>query len=55
MKMMRTLIGLVVLIALAGGVWVLRFHTDWIQPKAAEEGDEGSHDSVVPVHVAKIS
>ncbi|MFI5378328.1 MAG: efflux RND transporter periplasmic adaptor subunit [Tepidisphaerales bacterium] len=55
MRIISTLIGLLLLAALSGGVWVLRFRPQWIEPKPAAEADEEPHDTVVPVHVANIA
>jgi len=53
MKTMRNLIGLLLLIALIGGAWVLRYHTDWLKPAAKEEKKE-TVEIEVPVKTAKI-
>jgi membrane fusion protein (multidrug efflux system) len=56
-KTISTALGLLLLLALAGGVWVMIKHPQWIEPKAAAEADDDDepHDTVVPVHVAQIS
>jgi membrane fusion protein, multidrug efflux system len=53
MKMIRNAIGLLVLAALAGGVWVLRFHPDWLKPPVEAEAEE-KIETEVPVRTAKV-
>lgn len=53
MKPIRFLLGLVILLALAGGVWLLVYHSNWLKD-APEAEEEQSEPSEVPVKVAKI-
>jgi RND family efflux transporter MFP subunit len=54
MKTMRNVIGLIVLMALIGGVWIVRFHSDWLKASAKEEEGEAV-TTEVPVQTAKIT
>ncbi len=55
MRIVSTLIGLLLLATLSGGVWALRYHPEWFERKEAPEEDEDKNDSIVPVHVVKVT
>jgi RND family efflux transporter MFP subunit len=53
MKIIQTVIGFAVLLAVLGGVWVVGLHPDWIKPHNAEE-QEKSPETDVPVKTALV-
>jgi multidrug efflux pump subunit AcrA (membrane-fusion protein) len=58
MKPISTLVGLLLLIVLMGGVWTMIYRPHWLQPAATvvdEEGDPDPQKFDVPVHTARIS
>jgi len=54
MKTVRNLMGLLLLIVLVAGVWIVRFHPEWLKPSAQEEEDE-TVATEVPVQTARIT
>ena len=53
MKILRLIIGLVLLVAIAAGAWIVFFHSNWIKPAREEESAEPETD--VAIHAVKIT
>src|SRR5438067_1765859 len=57
MKTIPAILGLLLMAVLCGGVWVMRYRPQWLQPSAqqAEEDEEVDPQKLqVPVHTTKI-
>lgn len=54
MKPLQIALGSLLGLALLGGGWVTLFHAEWIKPHPQDE-DEAKVESVVPVHVGKVT
>jgi multidrug efflux pump subunit AcrA (membrane-fusion protein) len=53
MKSIQTYLGLLLLAVLAGGVWILRFHPEWLSRSLEEEG-EAEVEALVSVRTGKV-
>lgn len=53
MKALRVVVKIVIFASLAGGAWVILFHSNWVKPEHKEE-EEAEPVTEVPVHVVKI-
>jgi RND family efflux transporter MFP subunit len=54
MKIIRALIGIVLVLALAAGTWIVLFHSDWFKRSTAEE-EERPVETDVPVKTTTIT
>jgi multidrug efflux pump subunit AcrA (membrane-fusion protein) len=56
MKILRTALGVLIVAALAAGVWALVFHTDWFRSKGDDDDDAGPEVMPVPtVSLGKVT
>ena len=53
MRALRLILKIVLFAAVAGGTWVVLFHSEWVKSEHKEE-EEAEPVTEVPVHVAKI-
>ncbi len=53
MKALRLILKIVLFAAVAGGAWVVLFHSEWLKSEHKEE-EEAEPVTEVPVHVAKV-